>query len=343
MRELAARGDGDELARFRRLVTLTIAATLVLILIGGIVRVSDSGLGCGAAGSGTHGWPLCEGGVLPASSAESAIEFSHRVAAGVVAVLIALCAWRALRRLRDHRWIVRGTVAAGVLVLVQAALGGLTVEQGLEEELVAAHLGLAMLLLGILIALRRAADPDAVPPPPQSVRLLRATTAVAGVLVLATIVAGGYVAGTEKEGTPGEPVVGQAHVACGTGYSADTFPACNGRFPGFGQSRLADIQLVHRALMFLTAIAVLAMAAVALIRRAPSRAFGVAALLLVAQIGLGIVNVWAGKHAGLILGHLALGTILWGTVVYAGATLRPASAPADQRLRRREVTGAVPA
>ena len=43
MPELAARGDGDELARFRRLVSVTIAATLVLILIGGIVRVSDSG------------------------------------------------------------------------------------------------------------------------------------------------------------------------------------------------------------------------------------------------------------------------------------------------------------
>jgi heme A synthase len=343
MPEPAARGAGDELARFRRLVTLTIAATLVLILIGGIVRVSDSGLGCGPAGSGTHGWPLCEGGVVPASSAESAIEFSHRVAAGVVAVLIAICAWRAWRRLRAHRWIVRGAVGAGVLVVAQAALGGLTVEQGLEDELVAAHLGLAMLLLGILIALRRAADSEAVPPAPKSVRGLRTTTTVAGALVLATIVAGGYVAGTEKEGTPGEPVAGQAHVACGTGYSADTFPGCNGQFPGFGQSRLADIQLVHRALMVLTAIAVLAMAALALVRRATSRAFALAALLLVAQIALGIVNVWAGKHAGLILGHLALGTILWGTVVYAGATLRPASAPAGERLRRGEVTEAVPA
>ena len=87
----------------------------------------------------------------------------------------------------------------------------------------------------------------------------------------------------------------------------------------------------------------LAMVAVALVRRAPSRAFWVAALLLLAQIALGIVNVWAGKHAGLILGHLALGTVLWSTVVYAGATLLPASEPADERLRRREVTGAVPA
>jgi heme A synthase len=343
MPDVAARGDADELSRFRRLATLTIAATFALILIGGIVRVSDSGLGCGPAGSGTHGWPLCEGGVVPAASAESAIEFSHRIAAGVVGVLIALMAWRALRSLRSHGWIVRGSVAAGVLVLAQAGLGGLTVEQGLEEELVAAHLGLAMLLLGLLFLLRRASDPAVEVPARESVRGLRATAALAAVLVLATIVAGGYVAGTEKEGTPGEPAVGQAHVACGTGYSADAFPACNGRFPGFGQSRLADIQVVHRTLMYLAAIAVLAMAGVALVRGAPSRAFAIAALLLVAQIGLGILNVWAGKHAGLILGHLALGTVLWSTVVYAGATLLPASAPASERVPDRGVAGALTA
>jgi heme A synthase len=286
---------------------------------------------------------LCEGGVLPAASAESAIEFSHRLAAGVVAVLIGLLVWRALRQLRSYRWIVRGSVAAGVLVLIQAGLGGLTVEQGLEDELVAAHLGLAMLLMGLLLLLRRAADERVVAPPPETVRGLRPSTLVAGGLVLATIIAGGYVAGTEREGTPGEPTVGQAHVACGTGYSTDVFPACNGEFPGFGQSRLADIQLVHRGLMYLAAVAVFAMAALALVRGVPSRAFALAALLLVAQIVLGILNVWAGKHAGLILGHLALGTVLWSTVVYAGATLLPASIAAGERVGRRDVAGALTA
>ena len=48
-------------------------------------------------------------------------------------------------------------------MLAQAALGGLTVEQGLEDELVAAHLGLAMLLLGLLFVLRRGAEPAAAP------------------------------------------------------------------------------------------------------------------------------------------------------------------------------------
>jgi len=339
----AARGGdaGDALSSFRRLVTWTIVATFVLIVIGGIVRVSDSGLGCGPEGSGTHGWPLCEGGVLPASSAESAIEFTHRVTAGVVTILIVLLVWRALRALRDRRWIVRGTIACAVLVLVQAALGGLTVERGLEDELVAAHLGLAMILLGLLLLLRRAAEADR--PAPEQIRGLLPATVVAGALVLATIVAGGYVAGTEREGTPGEPTVGQAHVACGTGYSADTFPACNGQFPGFGQSHLADVQLAHRAFMYLAAAAVLVMTALALVRRAPSRAFGVATLLLLAQIALGVLNVWAGKHAGLILGHLTLGTVLWGTIVYAGATLLPAPAPAGQRAGESRVGGTVPA
>ena len=65
MNRVAPRGEADELARFRRLLNATILATFALIVIGGVVRVSDSGLGCGAAGSGTEGWPLCGGRALP--------------------------------------------------------------------------------------------------------------------------------------------------------------------------------------------------------------------------------------------------------------------------------------
>jgi heme A synthase len=338
---VASRGDGNELARFRRLVTATIVATFALILIGGIVRVSDSGLGCGAEGSGTHGWPLCEGGVLPADSAESVVEFSHRVAATVVVILIGLMIWRAFRRLRDHRRLVRGAVAAGALVLAQAALGGLTVEKGLEDELVAAHLGAAMLLLGLLFVLRRSADPATAEPAPEARAGLRPLGVLTCCLVLATIVAGGYVAGTEYHGTPQESTIAGAHTACGTGWNTNQFPGCNGQvWLSFGQSRLADIQLTHRLFMYLTAISVIALAALALRRRSPSRAFWIAPLILVGQIALGAINVWAGKHAGLILGHLALGTTLWATVVYATATLFPASAPAGETIRRPTTAGA---
>jgi heme A synthase len=330
MEPAESRGGGAaEMARFRRLVTATIVATFVLILIGGIVRVSDSGLGCGPEGSGTHGWPLCEGGVLPEASAESAIEYTHRIAAGVVSILMLLCAWHAWRHLREHRWIVWGSAGAGVLVLAQAALGGLTVEEGLHEYLVAAHLGLAMLFLGILIALRRLGS-DPRPAEPGGSRRLRALTATAAALILATIVAGGLVAGTEGEGTPTEPVRG-AHTACG-----EQFPTCVDRFMPFGEDRLIDIQLTHRLLMYLAALAVLALVVIALRERVSSRSFRALGLLVIAQIALGAANVWLGKHAGLILAHLTLGTIVWATAVYAWTTLMPVPAPRPAPVRRAE-------
>jgi heme A synthase len=322
MIRVAARGEADELRRFRRLVTATILATFALILIGGAVRVSDSGLGCGAAGSGTHGWPLCEGGVVPNTDANAIVEFSHRLAATIVVVLIAALALLAWRRLRAHRWLVRGSIAAGVLVLAQAVLGGITVENDLHEYLVAAHLGLAMLLLGLLLVLRRAAEPDVERLEASRALRVLATTSVA--LVLCTIVAGGVVAGTEGEGTANEPIVG-AHLACG-----QEFPGCLGGFMPFGQGRLVDIQLTHRLFMYLTALSVLAMGAVALRDRVRSRAFYAAVGILAGQILLGALNVWLGKHPGLVVAHLALGTVLWATVVYAATGLLAVPAPARE-------------
>src|SRR3954454_16400316 len=109
-----AGGGGDELRRFRRLADLTVVVTFLLIVVGGIVRVSQSGLGCGPGGSGTEGWPLCGGArvallgggsVIPLVGDENRlIEFSHRLLASVVVILIALLCWRAYRDLRSRGW-----------------------------------------------------------------------------------------------------------------------------------------------------------------------------------------------------------------------------------------------
>src|SRR6266511_126995 len=246
------------------------------------------------------------------------------ILATFVVVLIAALAIQAFRRLRDHRTLTRGTVAAAVLVLAQAGLGGLTVEHGLHSALVAAHLGLAMLLLALLIALRRFAQPLKHAAPVDGSRALRATAAVATALLFATIVAGGYVAGTEGEGTPDQPVLG-AHLACG-----QQFPTCLDKFMPFSYGRLVDIQLTHRLLMYLAAIAVLATAAIAIRRRVGNPAFLLAPLLLACQILLGALNVWLGKHPGLIVAHLTMATVLWGTVVYAAMSL--VAVPAAGRL-----------
>jgi heme A synthase len=317
--------------RFRRLVNLTIGATFLLVIVGGVVRVSDSGLGCGPAGTGTEGWPLCGGRVLPLVQQSAVIEFSHRVLASIVVVLIGLLVWRALRDLRSHRWLVRGTVAAAVLVVFQAALGGLTVEKNLEEVLVAAHLGTAMLLLGILIALSWAARAGA---PGIAAfdgdRGLRGLAFVCSGLVLATIVAGGYVAGTEEEGVK-NGAGGGAHLACG-----DQFPKCNDSLFPFGQNHLVDVQLVHRGLMFLTVLAVIALLVLAWQRGVRSRLFGLLGGIVVAQVLLGAVNVWAEKHPGLVVAHLTLGTLLWATALVTALQFVRVPAPEPGAESRRD-------
>ena len=140
---------------FRRLVVATAVATFVLIIVGGIVRVSDSGLGCGAGGSGFHGWPFCNGDVVPGIDLNHIVEYTHRVLAGTVSLMILALVVLSWRR---HRQFLPITVGLLVLILAQAGLGGATVEENLDEVLVAAHLGLAMLLLGGLLYLWRGAD-----------------------------------------------------------------------------------------------------------------------------------------------------------------------------------------
>lgn len=334
---VASRGGTAELQRFRLLLNATIVATFVLIVIGGIVRVSDSGLGCGPAGSGTHGWPLCEGGLLPAASAESVIEYTHRVVAAAVGLLMALIAWRAWRDFRTSPWLVRGAIGGFVLVVVQAVLGGITVEENLHEYLVAAHLGLAMLLLGVLILLRAQAVPADEERPARGSSGLRSLAVVAAVLILFTIVAGGLVAGTEGHGRADQPVFG-AHMACG-----DQFPTCLGRFMPFGEHRLVDIQLTHRAFMYLAALSVVALLVVSLRQRVAVGAFALLAALVAAQILLGAANVWFDKHAGLIVGHLTLGTLVWAMSVYATSLLLPVHAPASTTRARQDAPGTVPA
>jgi cytochrome c oxidase assembly protein subunit 15 len=133
------------------------------------------------------------------------------------------------------------------------------------------------------------------------------------VLVFCTIVAGGYMAGTQHYGRPDYQLGDGAHHACGT-----QFPGCNGSFMPFGESRLVDIHLVHRTFMYLTTIALLALV-IALVRSKPSRrvvhiAYAVAGVL-VAQILVGALNVWiATEYETLILLHLTLATVLWGAV-----------------------------
>ena len=304
----------------RRLVLATAIATFVLIIVGGVVRVSDSGLGCGPAGSGFHGWPFCNGDVVPGVSLHSIVEYTHRAVAGIVTVLIVsilVVAWR-----RHREYLVPAAALLG-LVLAQAVLGGATVEGNLEEAYVAAHLGLAMLLLGGLLYLYRSVSGAAVTDGGPRLRVLAIAASVA---VLCTIVAGGYMAGTQNYGRADYQLGDGAHHACGK-----EFPTCNGEFMPFGKARLVDIHLTHRAFMYLAALLVTSLVAVAIRRGVLTRyAWGLAALLL-AQILVGALNVWLDEYELMIVLHLALGTLLWATTLGFTLQLAPARERAPAR------------
>jgi heme A synthase len=309
------RGSGYE-----KLVLATGIATFVLIILGGIVRVSDSGLGCGPAGSGFHGWPFCNGDVVPGVDLNSIVEYTHRVVAIVVGLMILALFVLAWRR---YRAFLPATSLLLVLVIAQGALGGATVEENLEELYVAAHLGLAMLLLGLLLYLLRgvrgATQVDGGP-------RLRALAVVATGAVLCTVVAGGYMAGTQNYGRADYQLGDGAHHACGK-----QFPTCNGDFMPFGESRLVDIHLTHRAFMYLATLLVVALVVVALRRGVLTRYAWSLAGLLALQILVGALNVWLDEYEALILLHLALGTLLWATSLSMTLNLVPARRRAPSR------------
>ncbi|HWH45611.1 MAG TPA: COX15/CtaA family protein [Thermoleophilaceae bacterium] len=295
---------------FRRLALATLVATFVLIVIGGIVRVSDSGLGCGPAGSGFHGWPFCNGDVVPGVDLNSIIEYTHRVVAAAVGFMVLALAVMAWRRHRANRPLVRMTVAATVLVALQGALGGVVVEENLEELLVAAHLGIAMIFLAMVMWIWRASKPEVIGrAPARGGPRFRPLAWVASAAILATIIAGGYMAGTQNYGRADYQLGDGAHHACGK-----EFPTCNGEFLPFGEARLVDIHLTHRVFMYIASALVLWLIALA-VRRRPSAtvvrlAYGALAVLS-AQILVGALNVWLDEYEALIVTHLALGTGLW--------------------------------
>ncbi len=312
---------------FRRLALATLAATFALIILGGIVRVSDSGLGCGPAGSGFSGWPFCNGDVVPGLDLNTIIEYAHRVLAMVVGLMILSLFVLAWKRHREYR-LPTGVLL--VLVAAQGLLGGLTVEENLEEAYVAAHLGLAMLLLGIELYVVRSTRGVRSQDGGPGVRLLAVAATAA---VFCTIVAGGYMAGTQNYGRADYQLGQGAHHACGK-----QFPTCNGEFMPFGRAELVDIHLTHRAFMYLASILVIALAVVALRRRLATRYAWALLGVLFTQVVVGALNVWLDEYELLILLHLALGTLLWAAALGMTLQLSPATEPA-----RRGRTSAVTA
>ena len=121
----------------------TVVATFALVVLGGIVRITGSGLGC-------PDWPRCHGQWIPPLEGAILIEYSHRLAASVVSTLLLATAALTFWTYRGVRALVWPVAAAVVLLVIQILLGAITVWLKLPPSAVVVHLGVAMLILAVL-------------------------------------------------------------------------------------------------------------------------------------------------------------------------------------------------
>lgn len=300
----------------RRLARLAMAALVVTYLhlvFGGIVRITGSGMGCG-----DH-WPKCNGSWIPPfDNATVMIEYTHRLLATLVLVVVAALLYSARKRRGEPGvdgpgGVLRPATLAFGLVIAVALLGMITVKLGNRPFATVAHWTLALTLLGVLCAaaIRAGAlggrSARTQRGTPRAVRSLGAGAAIA----FLAVVMGGLVAKF-----PG------AAVAC------PGFPMC-GATPAGVPAGAAHVQLTHRVLAYLLFLHVMAVG-LAIGRRAGEadavkRAARTGALLVLVQLGLGAAMVMAMLPAGLRSAHQAVGIAVWLTMFAASYLARVAS------------------
>lgn len=250
---------------FPVLAIATAALTFSLVILGAVVRVTGSGMGC-------PDWPLCYGQWLPPWEMAAILEWLHRTLAALVsAASLALLA--SILSSRERRARLGGPAALLVAALLaQIALGAYTVYQSNAAASVAWHLAMGYVFLGavLTIARRSVAAAPAAPSAPAAV--------LASGLAVATVLGQCFIGGLVAAGFAGR--------AC------PDFPTCHGAWlpPLEG---LIGLQMTHR---YAALAVIVAVAAAAFLGGrggpGPARTFiRLAAAVLVVQVGIGIAAV----------------------------------------------------
>ncbi len=304
------------MTRFQKLAVSSTVSTLILIAWGGLVRATGSGDGC-------PDWPTCFGSWVPRWEYHTLIEYAHRalgVVSGVFAIALAVAGIVELVGVRRGRPTAtpRGAVFMAVALVplfgVQGALGGAVVNSELDPAVVTLHFGLAMIVLGVVIAAatlsfgtaRRGGD-----------RSFARLAVVAATATFALLLVGTYVR------------------AEGAGLAFRDWPLMGGRLvPSFGP-RGAPEMFAHRVLAI--SVAALVLWLVIRARSMPVRSASLVRLsmlagtLFVAQILVGGINVITELSTWPRAVHVAMSAAIWATMVALAIVARkqPASSEAE--------------
>jgi cytochrome c oxidase assembly protein subunit 15 len=325
---------------FKKTILFTLAFTLVVVVVGAFVRLTNAGLGC-------PDWPGCYGQLTPTQAAQDIAkavaeqggthgpvsiqkawhEMGHRYLAGVLGLLIlgiAVMAWVRRHSLAQSPWLASALLA---LVMFQAALGMWTVTLLLKPVIVTLHLLGGMATLALLTWL--AAWQLHWPALHARAAALRPWAMLGLAMLVAQIALGGWVS------------TNYAALAC------IDLPTCHGEWMpkmdfqhGFqllrelGQTAAGDklsydaltaIHWTHRvgAVVVTSYLAWLAWCAA---RVAGLRAVAMAiAVLLVLQVSLGIGNILTGLKLAVAVAHNAGAALLLVALVVLNSALSPPS------------------
>lgn len=277
---------------FQRLCLATVGVIVVLIVIGGIVRATDSGLGC-------PDWPTCHGRLIPENNKHTIIEYSHRLTASIVGMLVLSIAIVAVRKYRNVPAILWPSVGAFVLVLVQAGLGAAVVKQELPPGLVTFHLLLATALLTLVVLVTITSFNLSLPlARPVIHPSLGNLAIVTSGCVLALMLLGSYVAG--------------AHY----GLACNGWPLCNGEVIPSYDAQSVQVHFAHRVMAGIVGFQLLGLLVLAfkgrdkLVRHLTL----VAAGIFLIQSLIGAANIWTKLADEVSAAHLGGATLLWLTI-----------------------------
>lgn len=285
---------------FPILAFTTALLTVGLIMFGAVVRVTDSGLGCG------NHWPSCNGTFFPPLNNVTAwIEWLHRLFAvligafGLGMLIVAALAYR-----RRNRTVLLLTLVAAGLFTLQSTLGAMVVLLDLPPTMVTLHLGTAMLLLGsLLLAAIFAVYKPRIHYARDGFTMLGIVTML---LALVIVLTGALVRGSG------------ATLAC------MSWPLCNGEiFPSSGRGlSLQHIQMLHRFAVGALGITLLLLVWQAFTARRTRlvRVLAVGALACYTmQAGVGamvVLSFASGQWAAI---HVGLASLTWATLVALSA------------------------
>lgn len=342
------------------------AMVFVMVVIGGLTRLTESGLSM-VEWRPVTGWlpPLTEEAWQETFQAYRAtpeylqknagmslaefknifwLEYVHRLWGRLIGVAFAVpLAFFLLRGWLDRRLAPR-LMLLFVLGGLQGALGWFMVASGLVDRpdvsqyRLVAHFGAALLIYAALLWV--AFGLVVRTPPWNPHRGLSHGILALGALVVVTMLSGGFVAGT------------------GAGYAYNSFPLMDGQFVPDGLmemtpaylnffENITTVQFTHRLLAMTTLTAVILFWLIARRRRMPARArLAIHAVLAaaLAQVALGISTLVLVMPIALAALHQAVGVILLTMIVWAAFELRPlaerAAAPVAYRAQARWEAGA---